>query len=98
MPWEKFRRKTSTPAAMSSAMRSADDEEGPTVAMIFVARGIRYAAIFWIQTLFPVEAHRQAVYNAHQLTRLIKPLGADSKVNELAEENFFNLARMLAEV
>ena len=63
-----------------------------------VTRGIRYAAIFWIQTLFPVEAHRQAVYNAHQLTRLIKALGADSKVNELAEENFFNLARMLAEV
>ena len=63
-----------------------------------VTRGIRYAAIFWIQTLFPVEAHRQAVYNAHQLTRLIKTLGADSKVNELAEENFFNLARMLAQV
>lgn len=63
-----------------------------------VTRGIRYAAIFWIQTLFPVEAHRQAVYNAHQLTRLLKELGVDSKVNELAEENFFNLARMLAEV
>lgn len=63
-----------------------------------VTRGVRYAAIFWIQTLFPVEAHRQAVSNAHQLTSLIKALGADSKVNELAEENFFNLARMLAEV
>jgi PKHD-type hydroxylase len=63
-----------------------------------ITRGIRYAAIFWIQTLFPVEAHRQAVYNAHQLMRLIKAMGADSKVNELAEENFFNLARMLAEV
>jgi PKHD-type hydroxylase len=63
-----------------------------------VTRGSRYAAIFWIQSLFPVEAHRQAVYNAHQLTRMIKDLGADSKVNELAEENFFNLARMLAEV
>jgi PKHD-type hydroxylase len=63
-----------------------------------VTRGGRYAAIFWIQSLFPVEAHRQAVYNAHQLTRMIKDLGADSKVNELAEENFFNLARMLAEV
>jgi PKHD-type hydroxylase len=63
-----------------------------------VTRGSRYAAIFWIQSLFPVEAHRQAVYNAHQLTRMITDLGADSKVNELAEENFFNLARMLAEV
>lgn len=63
-----------------------------------VTRGIRYAAIFWIQSLFPVEAQRQAVYNAHQLMRLVKALGADSKVNELAEENFFNLARMLAQV
>lgn len=63
-----------------------------------VTRGVRYAVIFWIQTLFPVEAHRQAVYNAHQLTRMLKAHGADSKVNELAEENFFNLARMLAEV
>ena len=32
-----------------------------------VTRGVRYAAIFWIQTLFPVEAHRQAVSDAHQL-------------------------------
>ena len=63
-----------------------------------VKRGVRYAAIFWIQSLFPNEAHRQAVSNAHQLTRLLKAQGADSKVSELAEENFFNLARMLAEV
>jgi PKHD-type hydroxylase len=64
-----------------------------------VTRGIRYAAIFWIQTLFPVEAHRQAVFNAYQLTRLVTGLAPeDSKVHELAEENFFNLARMLAEV
>ena len=63
-----------------------------------VKRGVRYAAIFWIQSLFPNEAHRQAVFNAHQLTRMLKAQGADAKVNELAEENFFNLARMLAEV
>lgn len=64
-----------------------------------VTRGVRYAAIFWIQTLFPVEAHRQAVFNAHQLSRLIQNLAPrDSKIHELAEENFYNLARMLAEV
>jgi hypothetical protein len=46
-----------------------------------------------------VEAHRQAVFNAHQLSRLIQNFAPrDSKVHELAEENFFNLARMLAEV
>jgi PKHD-type hydroxylase len=64
-----------------------------------VRRGARYAAIFWIQTLFPVEAHREAVADAYQLTRLVKNLAPDAaKVNDLAEENFFNLARMLAEV
>lgn len=63
-----------------------------------VTRGVRYAAIFWIQTLFPVEAHRQAVSDAYQLMRLITALAPDSKAFDLAEENFFNLARMLAEV
>jgi PKHD-type hydroxylase len=63
-----------------------------------VTRGARYAAIFWIQTLFPVEAHRQAVSDAYQLMRLITALAPDSKAHDLAEENFFNLARMLAEV
>ena len=63
-----------------------------------VTRGVRYAAIFWIQTLFPVEAHRQAVSDAYQLTRLLGELAPDSKVHDLAEENFFNLARLLAEV
>jgi len=64
-----------------------------------VTRGVRYAAIFWIQTLFPVEAHRQAVADAHHLSRLLKDVApADSKVRELAEEHFFNLARLLAEV
>ena len=60
-----------------------------------VTRGVRYAAVFWIQSLFPVEAHRQAVFEAFQITRLFAP---DSKEFELAEEHFLNLARMLAEV
>jgi hypothetical protein len=66
--------------------------------IIFVVENSPCITVKDIQTLFPVEAHRQAVSNAHQLTSLIKALGADSKVNELAEENFFNVARMLAEV
>jgi len=60
-----------------------------------VTRGVRYAAVFWIQSLFPVEAHRQAVFEAFQITRLFAP---DSKEFEFAEEHFLNLARMLAEV
>ena len=63
-----------------------------------VKRGIRYAAIFWIQSLFPVEAHRQAVFDAFQITRMVTELAPDSKAHELAEEHFLNLARMLAQV
>ncbi len=63
-----------------------------------VTRGVRYAAIFWIQSLFPVEAHRQAVYDAHHVSRLVAEVAPDSKVCDLAEEHFFNLARLLAEV
>ncbi len=37
-PWEKFRRKTSAPAAMSSRSRATDALAGPTVATIFVRR------------------------------------------------------------
>lgn len=63
-----------------------------------VTRGVRYAAIFWIQTLFPVEAHRQAVSDACQLMRMVTELAPDSKASDLAEESFFNLSRILAEV
>jgi PKHD-type hydroxylase len=63
-----------------------------------VTRGVRYAAVFWIQSLFPVEAHRQAVFDAYQITRLITELAPDSKAFEFAEEHFLNLARTLAEV
>jgi PKHD-type hydroxylase len=63
-----------------------------------VTRGVRFAAIFWIQSLFPVEAHRQAVSDAHHISRLVGELAPDSEVCDLAEEHFFNLARILAEV
>jgi PKHD-type hydroxylase len=63
-----------------------------------ITRGARYAAIFWIQTMFPVEAHRQAVYDAWRLMNMVGKLAPDSDSFVFAQENFFNLGRILAQV
>jgi PKHD-type hydroxylase len=63
-----------------------------------VTRGARYAAIFWIQTMLPVEAHRQAVYDARRLMNMIEKLAPDSELSNFAQEHFFNLGRILAQV
>jgi PKHD-type hydroxylase len=63
-----------------------------------ITRGARYAAIFWIQTMFPVEAHRQAVYDAWRLVNMVGKLAPDSDLFVFAQENFFNLGRILAQV
>jgi PKHD-type hydroxylase len=60
-----------------------------------VTKGIRYAAILWIQTLFPIEAHRRAIIDAY---RLLGRMQAGSEEYQLAEENFYNLCRILANV
>lgn len=62
-----------------------------------VTKGVRLAAIFWIQTLFPVEAHRRAVWDANKLTTM---LGKTPEAPEftLARECFFNLCRIFANV
>ena len=36
-----------------------------------VTRGTRFAAIFWIQSLFPEESHWQVVYNNRKLMKLL---------------------------
>jgi PKHD-type hydroxylase len=63
-----------------------------------ITRGSRYAAIFWIQTMFPVEAHRQAVYDARRLMDMVGQQAPGSKLFDFAQENFFNLGRLLAQV
>jgi PKHD-type hydroxylase len=63
-----------------------------------ITRGARYAAIFWIQTMFPIEAHRQAVYDAWRLVNMVGKLAPDSELFGFAQENFFNLGRILARV
>lgn len=63
-----------------------------------VTRGVRYAAIFWVQSMFPVEAHRQAACNAHKLVMTIGKTAPDSDAYNLAQDNFYDLCRILAEV
>ena len=63
-----------------------------------VTRGSRLAAIFWIQTMFPVEAHRKAVHDAYTLWESLKRDGARMESISLAEQVFFNSFRMLAQI
>jgi PKHD-type hydroxylase len=63
-----------------------------------VTRGTRDAAVFWIQTMFPLEAHRQAVYDARRLHEALKARHPDSPESALAETIFFNLCRLFAEI
>jgi PKHD-type hydroxylase len=63
-----------------------------------VTRGVRYAAIFWIQSLFPVEAHRQAIHNAYRLVTTLKRTAPASDAFALAQDNFYDLCRILAQV
>ena len=63
-----------------------------------VTRGSRLAAIFWIQSMFPAEAHRQAVCDARRLYEALKEKEPDSTNAALAEASFFNLCRLFASV
>jgi PKHD-type hydroxylase len=63
-----------------------------------VTRGVRHAAIFWIQSMFPTEAHRHAVHNAQRLMKMIGEVFPGSDEYTLAQDNFYNLSRILAEV
>jgi PKHD-type hydroxylase len=63
-----------------------------------VTRGTRFGAIFWIQSLFQTEAHRQAVCDARQLYDLLRAKEPDGPESALAEQSFFNLCRIFAQV
>lgn len=63
-----------------------------------VTRGVRHAAIFWIQTMFPVEAHRQAVHSAHRIMKRLGEVFPGSDEHTMAQDNFFNLSRIFAQV
>jgi PKHD-type hydroxylase len=63
-----------------------------------VTRGVRQAAIFWIQTMFPVEAHRQAVHSAHRIMKRLGEVFPGSDEFVMAQDNFYNLSRIFAQV
>jgi PKHD-type hydroxylase len=65
--------------------------------VIPVTRGVRLAAVFWIQTMFPIESQRQAVCDARKLVGMLaaKP---ESPELQLAQDSFYNLCRMFAAV
>lgn len=62
-----------------------------------VTKGVRLAAIFWIQTMFPVESHRKAIIEANRLVSMLR-CTPDAPTFLLAQENFFNLCRLFAVV
>ena len=63
-----------------------------------VTRGVRTAAIFWVQTLFPVEAQRKVVNDAYKLHLALKTSMPDTLEQKASELLFFNLFRMNAAV
>jgi PKHD-type hydroxylase len=63
-----------------------------------VTRGSRLAAIFWIQSMFPVESHRKSVADSYQLWRTLDRKYPGSEDTQLAERVCFNLFRTFAQV
>jgi PKHD-type hydroxylase len=62
-----------------------------------VTRGVRFAAILWIQTLFPIEAHRRAVCDASRLMTMLEE-NREAPEYMLAQDSFYNLCRIFANV
>lgn len=63
-----------------------------------VTRGVRLAAIFWIQTMLPVEAHRRVVHQSFDLARRLESSLPGSEECRLAEEISHNTFRSLSAV
>jgi PKHD-type hydroxylase len=72
---------------------------GTPHAVAEVTRGSRVAAVFWIQSMFPVESHRRVLADARELLERVEgssPPG--SREVHLAEQVYFNSFRMFAQV
>jgi len=63
-----------------------------------VSRGERLAAIFWVQSMVPVEAQRRMLCEANELRERLERTQPGSRELHLAEQIFYNSFRMLAEV
>ena len=62
-----------------------------------VTRGERLAAIFWVQSLVPIEARRRALHEAFALRQALAADTPESKFLAQADMNFNNLFRIFAE-
>lgn len=62
-----------------------------------VTRGERMAAIFWVQSLVPIEARRRALHEAFALRQGLAAELPESKFLSQADMNFNNLFRIFAE-
>jgi PKHD-type hydroxylase len=89
--WEKLRFKL--PAGSAVVYPT-----GAEHSVLPVTRGARLAAIFWVQSLFPNEAHRKTVHEAFVLSQMLEKAMPESPELKLAEQVFFNSFRMLASV
>jgi PKHD-type hydroxylase len=71
---------------------------GAEHSVLEVTRGSRLAAIFWIQSMFPAEAHRRLVYDAYQLHKSITEKHPESPDVALSERVYCNTFRLFAQV
>lgn len=62
-----------------------------------ITEGERVAAVFWIQSMFPVETERRLVHDAHRLMTLLQA-NRESPEYLLAQDHFYNLFRLLAKL
>lgn len=63
-----------------------------------VTRGSRLAAVLWIQSMFPNEAHRRLVYDAFELHKAIAKAHPDSPEVAHSERVYCNAFRLFAQV
>jgi PKHD-type hydroxylase len=63
-----------------------------------ITRGARYAAIFWMQSMFSVEGERRAVMDARRLLDSLGRKAPGSEEFNLAQDSFYNLCRIFASV
>lgn len=63
-----------------------------------VTHGVRLAAIFWVQSMFPNAVQRHAVSDACRLYIEVEKQMPDSPLSHLAETNFHNIFRQFAQV
>ena len=60
-----------------------------------VTRGTRYAAVFWVQTMLPIDSQRRAVMDAHLIMSRMSP---ESEDFFFAQAHYYDLVRIFAHI